>query len=129
MLKVTSSYLSVGEYYQCDPMKVWEVITNTETWPEWGPTVVDVDSRDQFIRMGSRGRVKTVAGLWLPFHVNQFQKFISWGWKIGPVQTTGHRVIPHKDCGSYVWFDTPMLAAPYAIACKIALTRIKRLLG
>ena len=129
MLKVTSSYLSIGNHYQCEPKKIWEIITDTKKWPEWGPTVVHVESSDQFIRLGSRGRVKTAAGIWLPFHINQFQEDIFWGWKIGPVQATGHRVMPHKEKGSILWFDTPIFAAPYAMVCKYALDRIERMLG
>ena len=43
---------------------VWGLITDTRTWPRWGPSVMAVDSPEPYIRAGLAGRIRTPIGLW-----------------------------------------------------------------
>jgi hypothetical protein len=52
---------------------MWRLITDTHTWPHWGPSVRAVDCTERFIRAGSSGRIRTPMGIWVPFAVESFE--------------------------------------------------------
>ena len=51
------------------PDVVWDLISSFEHWPSWGVTITAVEPSAGRVRTGSTGRVKTVAGLWVPFEI------------------------------------------------------------
>ncbi|MBM3693279.1 MAG: SRPBCC family protein [Actinomycetota bacterium] len=103
---------------------VWRVLAEPEAWPAWGPSVTAVDCPDARVRTGTRGRVRTVAGVWLPFTVVTVEPGRSWTWRIGPVRATGHRVAALGPERTRVEFTVPWWAAPYALVCRRAIARI-----
>lgn len=112
----------------------WELLTDTERWPEWGPSVRAVESPTRFIEPGTRGRVRVPGGLWVPFRVTDCADY-RWGWRVGRpggtprLPATGHRVdrLEREGEGCRVVFEVPPTAAPYALVCRRALKRIGRL--
>ena len=128
MMKITTSRISVGKSYPVSPLIVWEIITDTRLWPRWGPTVKKVHLSKRFIRIGSRGKVLTFLGVWLPFVIDEYEHESFWSWKVATIKATGHRVQASENGGSNLWFEIPMIAAPYAVVCQMALSRIENLL-
>ncbi|MFW5791551.1 MAG: SRPBCC family protein [Desulfohalobiaceae bacterium] len=107
---------------------VWTMLTDTRMWPGWGPSITDVDCPTRFIHSGSRGRVRTLMGAWLPFEITTVHEGRFWSWKVAGVPATGHRVTPSRESnGCRVEFEIPVWAFPYVLVCKVAALRIKRL--
>ena len=96
--------------------------------PIWGPTVKGVQLPERFIRNGSKGRVLTVFNIWVPFVIVKFEDGCFWSWKVASISATGHRIQP-SDGGCNLWFDIPIIAAPYFIVCQVALNRIQNLIS
>lgn len=105
--------------------RVWTLFVDTQRWPEWGPSVVAVESSDRTISPGTTGWVRTVGGFWLPFTVTSLADS-RWTWRIGPVEATGHRV-DRREEGCRAGFEVPWYAAPYILVCWWALRSIERL--
>ncbi|UCH80704.1 MAG: hypothetical protein JSW20_13350 [Nitrospiraceae bacterium] len=103
---------------------MWELLIDTNTWPLWGPSVKAVECNNRFITRGAEGRVKTAAGIWLPFIITGYEEGHFWSWKVAGISATGHRVASQEDGLCKLTFEVPVLAAPYAYICKIALDRI-----
>ena len=108
---------------------VWRLITDTHTWPHWGPTVRAVDCPERFIRADSTGRVRTPAGIWLPFAINHFEPPHYWDWRVGGISATGHQVKQLDQQRCELTFSVPIWAVGYGMVCRAALKRIKRLLS
>jgi hypothetical protein len=110
---------------------VWAVLTDTTTWPVWGPTVRAAELTDGGTRIGagSTGRVGTVAGIWLPFEVTEWDEGRRWTWRVAGIPATGHAVDddPADPAGSRVTIEVPSWAPVYTPVCWIALGRIGRL--
>ena len=104
----------------------WDVLIDTQKWPQWGPSVRAVESTPRYLCAGSVGRVQAPLGVWLPFEVTEFEEGKSWAWKVAGVPTTTHAV-ENDPIGCKVTFGVPYLAAPYALICRAALKRIERL--
>jgi uncharacterized protein YndB with AHSA1/START domain len=105
----------------------WEVLVDTEAWPRWGPPLSAVEADHRRIGPGSRGKVRTVVGLWLPFEVTVFDEgdeVRQWRWRVAGIPATGHgvRVLGPDRCR--VGFDVPLPALPYGVICQVALDRI-----
>jgi uncharacterized protein YndB with AHSA1/START domain len=107
--------------------RVWRLLTDTRAWPAWGPSVRAVTCRDRFIRAGSRGRVQTAVGVWLPFVVTAFEPHAYWDWRVAGLTATGHRVDAVAPDRCRLTFSVPVWAAPYGWVCRLALRRIGRL--
>ena len=122
------SHLDVGASFDVPVSVAWELLTDTRTWPQWGPTVTAVDADPAIIGPGSSGRLRSPVGLWLPFTITSFEPESHWSWRVAGVPATGHRVeeTPH---GCRVVFEVPLLTAPYAAICRVALRRLGRLLA
>ncbi|PSP82975.1 polyketide cyclase [Halobacteriales archaeon QS_1_68_17] len=106
---------------------VWDLLTDTRRWPEWGPTVSDVDCPDRYVTAGSRGRVRVLRGPWVPFEVTTCQADAPvrrWTWDVAWVPATGHRVTGSRPCR--VVFEVPLLGVAYLPVCERALVRIER---
>lgn len=112
----------------------WDLLVETDRWPEWGPSVTDVDFDGDRIFEGASGRVRLPGGVWLPFEVDSFRAPAEdspgrWTWRIREIPATGHRVerITAQRCR--VVFELPLLAAGYAPVCYRALDRIEEALA
>ena len=73
--------------------------------------------------------MKTVVGIWLPFLITGYEEGSFWSWKVAGIPATGHRIEPNEDGSCQLTFTVPLLAAPYAYICKIALDRIAMILN
>lgn len=129
MIKISASQVSVGKFYHSLPLIVWNLITDTFKWPQWGPTVKSVQCPKRFICKGTQGQVLTAFGIWLPFVITGYDHASFWSWNVASVKATGHRIQAVKTGGCYLWFEVPIIAAPYTLVCQMALGRIKNLLS
>lgn len=129
MLSLSYPNLEVGQVINAAAGEVWELITDTARWPEWGPSVRAVDCEERYIRSGSRGRVQTSLGPWVSFQITEFQQERYWSWRVAGLPATGHRIRPLDECRSFLIFEVPVAASPYAVVCKLALSRISSLVG
>jgi len=125
---ISATRINVGKFYHASPLIVWNLITDTDQWPLWGPTVKRVQLPERFIRQGSLGRVLTAIGIWLPFVIVKFEHGCFWSWKVASINATGHRIQPVETGGCILWFEVPIIAAPYILICQMALNRIQDLL-
>ena len=129
MIKIAFPYLEISRVVGASPSIVWELLTDTFTWKDWGPSVLAVRSSDRYIKKGSRGRVKTALRFWVPFQITHLKTDKYWYWRILGVNATGHRLERLNEQRCRLIFQVPLWAAPYLIVCKIALDRIVRLLN
>ncbi|MET3810204.1 SRPBCC family protein [Arthrobacter sp. UYEF3] len=110
---------------------VWGLLTDRRQWPAWGPSITGVtpaagEASGTELTFGSRGKVRTVLGVALPYVVTAFEPGRSWSWSVAGIRATGHRVTP-QDGGCLVTFSVPWWAAAYLPVCALALRRIERL--
>jgi hypothetical protein len=105
--------------------RVWSILTDTRAWPAWGPSVSRVECAQRYITAGSRGRVRTVIGVWLSFEITDFVDGRYWSWKVAGIPATGHRVEPLGRDSCRLSFEVPTLAAPYLAVCRVACLRIR----
>ncbi len=104
------------------------MLTDTRKWRKWGPTVIDADCADRYIRKGALGRVQILSRQWLRFVITKYEHGHYWSWTVASVTATGHRV-DHIDEGRCkISFELPILWAPYIIVCWVALKRIAGML-
>ncbi len=127
MLSLNYPCLDVGRDINASASRVWDLITDTACWRQWGPPVRAVECADRHIRQGARGRVRTSVGLWVAFQITEYQRERYWAWRVGGMRATGHRVEPLGESRSRLIFEVPLLASPYAVVCEMALTRIRSL--
>ncbi|MHC3380526.1 SRPBCC family protein [Haloarcula sp. H-GB5] len=104
---------------------VWDILTDTGCWSDWGPSVTAVETTDQYIDDGTTGRVRVAGAVWLPFEVTACAPY-RWTWNVARLPATGHFVEERAD-GSVVGFEIPPLATGYAPVCARACRRIAAL--
>lgn len=121
---MTARTVDVARVIDASAADAWSLLVDTERWVEWGPSITRVESASRWLRAGSRGRVRTVLGLWLPFEVTRFEEGRAWSWRVRGLVATGHRVEPLGPCRCRVVFEVPRLAWPYALVCRRALRLI-----
>ena len=121
-------HIQVGRNIDASSTAVWRVITDTHCWAQWGLSVTAVECDERYIRDGSKGRIQTLFGFWVPFVVTHYEHGHYWHWRVGGIPATGHRVEPLAAARCRLVFEVPVWAAPYAIICGLALWRIARLL-
>lgn len=117
---------SVSRHVDVSPELVWTSLVDTSVWPVWGPTVTGVDAPTRCIRRGTRGRVRTLGGVWLPFEVTVFEPGRRWAWEVAGIGATGHVVEPAPGGGTTVTFEVPRWASPYTAVCWLAAGRLAR---
>jgi hypothetical protein len=105
----------------------WDLLTDTESWPRWGPSVRAVSAPQRRIGPGMRGRVCTALGIWLPFEVTDWRAGSAWGWRVAGIEATGHIVAPVGRQGCRVTFTVPSWAPLYLPVCRSALQRLRQL--
>jgi len=110
MIRISANRISIGRSYNASPSLVWNVITDTVQWPQRGPTVKRVELAERFIRKGSRGRVLTAIGIWLPFVIVEYEHAGFWSWKVASVKATGHRIQTTNTGDCSLWFEIPIIA-------------------
>ena len=106
---------------------VWEVLTDPERWPDWGPSVRAVDLQAPRLALGARGRVQTAARVWAPFEITRFDDGRAWSWAVAGLPATDHSVESLGASSCRAGFGVPWVAAPYLSICRVALSRIERL--
>ena len=127
MGKVSLPVVDVNRKIDAAADVVWDLITDTRRWPQWGPSVRAVRCAECYIHEGLRGQVQTIAGLWLPFTVTDFEHNSYWAWRVAGILATGHRVEPLSTEQCQLSFTVPLLAAPYAVVCRLAAVRIEQI--
>jgi hypothetical protein len=106
---------------------MWELLVDVRHWPEWGPSVRHATLTTSRLELGSRGTVRTVIGLELPFEVTRFEPGRSWSWAVASCPATDHVVEARGPLASWVAFGVPWIAAPYLAVCGVALRRLEKL--
>ncbi|WP_266077952.1 SRPBCC family protein [Haladaptatus caseinilyticus] len=117
--------LAVSRVIDAPTEVVWNLLTDTAYWPDWGPSVRAVECSDGTITAGSTGRVKTSLGIWIPFEVTSCDGY-RWTWNVAGIPSTGHRV-EGLETDSRVVFELPIFGAAYVPICQRALEKIARL--
>jgi len=107
------------------PEAVWELLTDPECWPEWGPTVQRAQLDGDRLEAGSTGTVTTMMGISLPFEITDYDDGARWAWKVAGVSATDHRLEHAGSDGCRVGSGVPWLAAPYLAVCRVALARLE----
>jgi len=107
--------------------RVWDILINTQLWPEWGPSVQAVDCSQSVISAGVSGRIKTAIGIWVAFTITEFEPVRFWGWNVAGFPATGHRLEKIDDANCDLVFELPLVAFPYALICHQAARRIARI--
>jgi len=111
---------------------VWALVTDTRSWPQWGPTVTDVRLDDAITRIhaGSTGAVRTPVGLWAPFAVTSWRAEgdkRSWSWRVAGIAATSHQVETLGADRCAVRFGVPLWAPAYLPVVEVGLRRLRRL--
>ena len=106
---------------------MWELLVDVRRWPEWGPSVRHATLATSRLELGSRGTVRTVIGLELPFEVTRFEEGRSWSWSVAGCPATDHLVEARGPAASCVAFAVPWIARPYLVVCRVALGRLDKL--
>ena len=127
MIRFTGNRVVVSSRLNCDVESAWLLLTDTQLWPRWGPSVAAVHCDQRFIRGGSTGRVLTAFRFWLPFTITEYHDSAFWKWKVGPFEATGHRVTHLGENCCTLSFDMPWWGFPYVIVCSVALRRLRKM--
>jgi len=106
---------------------MWELLTDVDRWPEWGPSVRRATLATSRFELGSRGTVRTVLGLAFRFEVTRFEEGRSWSWRVAGCPATDHVVEARGPDLSRVGFGVPWIATPYLVVCRMALRRLDEL--
>jgi len=129
MIKIAFPYLEISRVIGASPSRVWELLTDTCAWEDWGPSILAVRSSDRYIKKGSHGRVKTALHFWVPFEITDLDSSTFWSWRIFGINATGHRLQQLDNSSCRLVFQVPLWAAPYLVVCKIGLDRIVQLIN
>lgn len=119
--------LEVAATLEVPAADAWALLTDTHAWPQWGPSVRAVESPQRFIGSGTRGRVQTTPGLWLPFEITDWEEGRAWNWRVAGIPATGHRVTPVTATSCRVVFTIPRWAPFYVPVCRLASIRLSAL--
>lgn len=107
--------------------KVWELLTDIDCWPDWGPTVRRAELDGNSFGAGVGGTVTTSIGVTLPFEITEFDAGRRWNWTVAGIPATDHSVVPLDFKSSRAGFGVPWPAAPYLAVCAVALRRLESL--
>lgn len=118
--------MDVARVIAAPASEMWRLLARPGRWPEWGPSVRAVECSDDEIRAGTRGRVRTPMGAWLPFTVTAVEPGRTWHWRVAGLAATGHRIEPVDDHHTRVVFEVPAWGFPYAVVCRAALRNLAR---
>ena len=128
MIRISLSSSEIGQTLSAPLEDAWEILTDTNRWTDWGPSITSVDCADRYIKAGTQGKIKVYPGIWAPFVITSFKDRRFWSWEIWGIHATGHRVEPLDHFRCNLFFEVPALAAPYLLICWIAIRNIRTLL-
>lgn len=120
-------HLAVGRTVAAPAERVWSLLAEFDSWPEWGTSIRAVESDADRVAEGVRGRVQTVGGIWLPFRITTVDEGRAWEWDVLRMPATGHRVTTLDATACRVEFSTPWITAPYLVVLRRALTQVQRI--
>lgn len=114
----------------CSPARAWELLTDPEDWPRWGPTVRSASVGGPFVD-GTPGTVVTSVGVPLPFVLRDVVPGRGWSWDVLGVRATSHHVVTVQGDPDrcVVSFGVPPWSLPYLAVCRLGLARLDRLVG
>lgn len=118
--------LEVSLELPADAGTVWDLFADTRRWPEWGPSVSQVNADERYVREGMAGQVKVLGAAWVPFEITTATDR-RWTWNVAGIPATGHRVETVGPGRSRAVFELSPLAAGYVPVCQRALKRIEAL--
>ena len=118
--------LSVSRHIEAPADAVWQVLIDTDAWPQWGPTVSGGEIDGGEMKLGASGRVHTPVGVALPFRITEFIPGRRWAWSVAGVRATTHGVEP-DGAGCRVSMAAPWWAPAYLPVLAIALQRIEKM--
>ena len=75
-------HLRVAQTIAAPAASVWRLLSVFDYWPEWGTSITAVDAAADRVTDGMTGRVRTIAGIWLPFRVTAVDPGRSWDWAV-----------------------------------------------
>lgn len=127
MLKIAAGRITVQKDIAAAAETVWDCLTDTHRWHEWGPSVAAVVCEQRYIAEAVEGKIKTALGFWVSFQVEEYQHLCSWRWQVAGYRATGHSIEVRGPQACSLSFDMPLWAAPYLLICYWALRRIDRL--
>lgn len=121
---------SVDRFIAAPVATVWQVLTDLEAWPLWGPSVRRAALSDGATELclGTRGTVWTAVGVPLPFTITEFEPENRWTWAVAGLPATGH-ALTGAPGGCRARFEVPWWATAYLPVCAVALRRIEGLAG
>ena len=128
MINFSHSHISISRVVRCSAKDAWDLLTDTQKWHLWGPTVAGVNCEERYIRKGVEGHVQIPTRQWLRFIVTEYEHQHYWHWKVASLSATGHRldIVDNQSCR--IAFELPFLWAPYVTICWLALKRLTKLL-
>ena len=127
MIKIAFPNIETSKTVHASAETLWRILTETNQWTRWGPSVRSVACSHRVISHDSTGRIQTALGFWLPFEVTEFSLGRFWSWRVGGIRATGHRIEPLSKNSCRVVFEVPLVAAPYVLICHMAIKRIVQL--
>ncbi len=104
---------------------LWELLTDVERWPDWGPTVAGAELDSERLGPGATGTLTTPVGLRLPFEITTYEEASRWSWKVAGMQATDHEVVATGPTSCRVGFGIPRYARLYLAVCRMALKRLE----
>ncbi len=128
MLKIAFPFITVSRVITTSPENLWDLLTDTTRWLDWGPSINAVRCEGRYIRAGSKGRIRTALGIWAPFIVTEWVHQQYWSWRVFNIRATGHRIDAIDANCCRLTFEVPLWAGPYVMICKLAAHRIARCL-
>ena len=127
MIQLKNSRLIISRDIPAAAEIVWECITDTRQWTEWGPSVAEVVCSQRYIEHAVQGKIKTALGFWVSFRIIEFRHLSFWQWRVAGYRATGHSLEVLGPDSCRLAFDMPAWAVPYLFICNLALRRIERL--
>jgi uncharacterized protein YndB with AHSA1/START domain len=121
--------IGVERVVEAGPRRVWAVLTDPWSIPEWKPWIAEIETSDRSLHEGATGRVKTRIGLWTTFEVTEYEEGEYWEWNVSRMGAVGHRVERESGVGTRVTFEIPVFAAAYAPVCRRSLRNVEELLA
>lgn len=103
---------------------LWDLLTDLQRWPDWGPSVRSAKLHDGVFEQGATGAVTTAVGIELGFEITDHEAGERWAWKVAGVPATEHSVESLGPARCRVGFGVPWAAAPYLAVCQVALRRL-----
>lgn len=106
---------------------LWDVMTDTQEWSTWGPSVRSAELHGTKLELGATGTITTAIGVDIGFEITEYSDGTCWAWKVGGAAATSHTVEALSADRCRVAFGVPWVVAPYLVVCEVALRRLKNM--